>query len=364
MKKFIFFIFILVCAAAAWFLFLKVPFPEKYTLAKEQFKSGQVEDALPVLRKAAEFFKDKSEYEDAVYYLAKCETSIDKNHRSNWQLLIKETTDKNKIREAEYQLARTSSDTVAAEKQFIEKYPESKEAKEFMILISSEALKQNNIKSAESVLQKLADYHGNSPEAKKMLKTLGEINMKNFYSRTELPFIDYHVVKSGEYLSTIAKKNKTSVGSIKRINGFTGDTIRKGNRLKIDKSEYLMKIDISDNILTLYRIFDGQTNFVKRYSVGTGKEDNTPRGAYKVNLKQKEPIWHKPGGTPIPYGSKENELGTRWMGIDCPGFGLHGTWKPETVGEASSAGCIRMLNKDVEELFDITPFGVTVIIED
>jgi len=364
MKKFLLFIFILVCAAAAWFLFFKTPFPEKYAQAKEQFKAGQAEKALSVLRKAPEFYKDKPEYAEAVYYLAKCETSIDKNHRTNWQLLTKATTDKNKIIEAEYQLAKTSENKDVAAKKFIDKYPATEEAKEFMVSIGNTALSQNKIEEAEDVLQKLADFHGSSPEAKDMLSKLGELNMKRFYSRAEMPFIEYHVVKSGEYLSTIAKKNKTSVGSIKRINGLTGDTIRKGNKLKIDKSDYLIKIDVSDNVLDLFRIFGGKTNFVKRYPVGTGKNDNTPRGAYKVNLKEKEPTWYKPGEAPIPYGSKENELGTRWMGIDCPGFGIHGTWNPESVGRASSAGCIRMLNKDVEELFDITPFGVTVIIKD
>ncbi len=347
-----------------WFFVLKVPFPEKYVQAKKLFDTGQVQGTLPVFAKAVAIFKDQHEYPEAVYYLAKCETFKNKNHRANWQALLGITTDQNKIIEAEYQLARTSSDKPAAAKQFIEKYPKTKEAKSFMVALSVDALNKKDLKIASEFLQKLADYHGNSPEAEKILEKISEINMENLYSHKPFPFIEYHVVKSGEYLSSIAKKNKTSVDSIKRINGLTGDTIRKGNRLKIDKSKYLLKVDISDNTLILSRIFDGQTNFVKRYPVGTGKEDNTPRGTFKVNLKQKKPTWYKPGGTPIPFGSKENELGTRWMGIDCAGFGIHGTWKPESVGKASSAGCIRMKNEDVEEVYDITPFGVTVIIED
>ena len=365
MKKLTLIIIVIACAlAAAWFLVLKVPFPEKYNQAKKLFDTGQVQGTLPVFVKAVDIFKDQPEYPEAVYYLAKCETFKNKNHRANWQKLLGITTDKNKIIEAEYQLARTSSDKAAAAKQLIEKYPETKEAKNFMVALSVDALKKNDLETAKEFLQKLADYHANSAEAEKLLEKLSKINMENLCSRKPFPFIKYHVVKSGEYLSSIANKNKTSVDSIKKINGLTGDTIRKGNRLRIDKSKYLLKVDISDNTLILNRSFDGQTNFVKKYSVGTGKEDNTPRGTFKVNLKQKEPTWYKPGGTPIPFGSKENELGTRWMGIDCIGFGIHGTWKPESVGKASSAGCIRMLNKDVEEIYDITPFGVTVIIED
>ena len=365
MKKFTLIIIVIACAlAAVWFFVLKVPFPEKYNQAKKLFDSGQVEGTFPVFVKAVEIFKDQPEHSEAVYYLAKCETFKNKNHRANWQILLGITTDKNKIIEAEYQLAKTSNDKITAAKHFVKKYPETNEAKSFIVALSKDALNKNDLKAASEFLQMLADYHGASPEADKLLEKLGKINIENLFSRKPFPFIKYHVVKSGEYLSSIAKKYKTSVDSIKRINGLTGNTIRKGIRLKIDKSKYFVKVDISDNTLTLFRIFDGQTNFVKKYSVGTGKEDNTPRGTFKVNLKQKEPTWYKPGGTPVPYGSPENELGTRWMGIDCPGFGIHGTWKPESVGNASSAGCIRMLNKDVEEIYDITPFGVTVIIED
>ena len=365
MKKITLIIIVIACAlAAVWFFVLKVPFPEKYDQAKKLFDTGQVQGTLPVFAKAVEIFKNQPEYPEAVYYLAKCETFKNKNHRANWQALLGITTDQNKIIEAEYQLARTSSDKAAAAKQFVKKYPETKEAKNFMIALSSKSLEQKDLKLAKEFLQKLADYHKKDSETINLIDKLGEINLENLCSRTPLPFITNHIVKSGEYLSSIAKKNKTSVDSIKKINNLSRDTIKKGARLRIDKSDYLIKVDISDNILTLFRVFDGKTNFVKYYQVGTGREDNTPRGTFKVNLKQKKPTWYKPGGTPIPFGSKENELGTRWMGIDCAGFGIHGTWKPESVGKPSSAGCVRMLNKDVEELYDITPFGVPVIIED
>lgn len=52
------------------------------------------------------------------------------------------------------------------------------------------------------------------------------------------------------------------------------------------------------------------------------------------------------------------------MGLNVPWgqFGIHGTLNPDTVGWASSHGCIRMNNSDVAELYSIVPVGTKVII--
>jgi len=44
------------------------------------------------------------------------------------------------------------------------------------------------------------------------------------------------------------------------------------------------------------------------------------------------------------------------------GYGIHGTWEPETIGKAASAGCIRLLNSEIEELFNLVPLGTEVTI--
>ena len=42
--------------------------------------------------------------------------------------------------------------------------------------------------------------------------------------------------------------------------------------------------------------------------------------------------------------------------------GIHGTIQPDLIGQQVSHGCVRMLNKDVEELYDIVPIGAKVLI--
>ena len=64
----------------------------------------------------------------------------------------------------------------------------------------------------------------------------------------------------------------------------------------------------------------------------------------------------------VPPDSPKNILGSRWMGISEPGYGIHGTRDPDSIGQAVTAGCVRMLNEDVEELYAIVPIGTEIAI--
>jgi L,D-transpeptidase ErfK/SrfK len=48
------------------------------------------------------------------------------------------------------------------------------------------------------------------------------------------------------------------------------------------------------------------------------------------------------------------------MGLSKPHYGIHGTNNPPSIGTAASNGCIRMFNKDVEELFNKIPVNTIV----
>jgi len=89
-----------------------------------------------------------------------------------------------------------------------------------------------------------------------------------------------------------------------------------------------------------------QDKLYKTYSVAVGKPlTPTPKGSFTVINKALNP-----GG---PYG-------TRWMGLSKPHIGIHGTNNPASIGKAASKGCIRMHNKDVEELFGMVTIGTRV----
>jgi lipoprotein-anchoring transpeptidase ErfK/SrfK len=74
------------------------------------------------------------------------------------------------------------------------------------------------------------------------------------------------------------------------------------------------------------------------------------------------PTYYHPG-TVIPSG-KSNPVGTRWLGLNLKGYGIHGTNAPQLVGKAASHGCVRLRNRDVEQLFSMLHVGDAVEIRD
>ena len=116
-------------------------------------------------------------------------------------------------------------------------------------------------------------------------------------------------------------------------------------------------VSIPDRKLAL--IEDGAV--LKVYPVAVGSEETpSPEGEFKiVNRVDKPTYYHK--GKVIPAG-RWNPLGTRWIGLSEPHYGIHGTNEPKSIGKAASHGCIRMSRKDLEELFMLVRPGDTVII--
>lgn len=169
----------------------------------------------------------------------------------------------------------------------------------------------------------------------------------------------YHEVKSGDTLGKIARRYKTSAGFLRILNGKSGSTIYLGERLKILAGEF--KLVVQKRRFTLTLTYDGM--YVKHYLVGLGKHDRTPPGMFTIATKLKNPVWYW-NGQRIPFGDPRNLLGTRWMGFankpGASGFGIHGTKEPETIGKNLSAGCVRMHNRDVEDLFELVPRGTLV----
>jgi lipoprotein-anchoring transpeptidase ErfK/SrfK/predicted negative regulator of RcsB-dependent stress response len=186
----------------------------------------------------------------------------------------------------------------------------------------------------------------------------GDLFIRALLSRTITPGTQEYTVGAGDSLQSIAKRAGTTVELLRQMNGKDPgrDTLRVGDRLKVCAQQFSIVVDKSDNTLLL--LADDRP--AKLYSVGTGKKGSTPTGDFRITLKQEKPEWFRPGGGVIPYGDPGNLLGTRWMAIDAPGYGIHGTWEPETIGKQLSAGCVRMLNSDVEELYTIVPVGTPV----
>lgn len=84
----------------------------------------------------------------------------------------------------------------------------------------------------------------------------------------------------------------------------------------------------------------------------------SPVGRFVIVNRLSEPTYYRPGKVIAPGPS--NPLGTRWLGLDRKGYGIHGTDEARSIGFARSHGCIRLRNQDVEQLFDLLRAGDVV----
>ncbi len=190
---------------------------------------------------------------------------------------------------------------------------------------------------------------------------LGELAMPLLASQRPMPEKVEHVVQPGDYLGKLAATYNTPVALIAKANNVQGANIRVGEALRVlDGNNHVFALSVSKGRNDLVVTLDGK--FFKRYRVSTGENSKTPVGTFKIIDKIAQPAWHKPGGKAIPYGDPENLLGTHWLALDLPGYGIHGTWEPDSIGKQTSAGCIRLLNADIEELYTILPKGTVVAI--
>lgn len=64
----------------------------------------------------------------------------------------------------------------------------------------------------------------------------------------------------------------------------------------------------------------------------------------------------------IPPGPN-NPVGSVWIGLDRPGYGLHGTPDPEKIGRTESHGCFRLANWDAVALLTLVRVGLPVLVE-
>jgi lipoprotein-anchoring transpeptidase ErfK/SrfK len=98
---------------------------------------------------------------------------------------------------------------------------------------------------------------------------------------------------------------------------------------------------------------------VKIYDIAVGKPSTpSPSGEFQIVNHIANPTWYGPDKVVGPGAG--NPVGTRWMGLSVKGYGIHGTNAPGSIGKAASHGCIRMRNRDVEELFELVGVGVAV----
>ena len=214
---------------------------------------------------------------------------------------------------------------------------------------------------AKDIYAKIVSDYPEYDKGEEIQEKLGQLNISIITSNAPTPQTVMRDVIPGDSLGKLAKQYNTTKELIKKSNGLKSDVIRVGQQLRIWTAPFSVLVDKSQNIL----FFKSGDEVLKIYHVSTGANNITPVGSFKIATKLVNPVWFKPGSAPIPPESPENVLGTRWMGFDNdPHYGIHGTTEPDKIGQQVTAGCVRMRNAEVEELFDLLPVGTPVVIQD
>jgi lipoprotein-anchoring transpeptidase ErfK/SrfK len=90
---------------------------------------------------------------------------------------------------------------------------------------------------------------------------------------------------------------------------------------------------------------------VEVFTVAVGAPNSpSPTGTFTIVNRVANPTYYHPGKVIAP--GPQNPIGTRWIGLNQKGYGIHGTDQPSSIGYAQSHGCIRLRNADVERLFE------------
>lgn len=110
-----------------------------------------------------------------------------------------------------------------------------------------------------------------------------------------------------------------------------------------------------------------------RYRVAVGAAGRQWFGGARVDGKYIRPAWSPPAEVKrakpslpdlIPGGAPNNPMGSRALTLDRGEYAIHGTSRSmrASVGTAASFGCIRMLDEDIEDLFERVRVGTQVIV--
>jgi L,D-transpeptidase ErfK/SrfK len=189
-----------------------------------------------------------------------------------------------------------------------------------------------------------------------------------------------YVVKTKDSLYSISGHDGTAWEHLaKRNNLFSPYPLSLGQRLVInnrhinpqDQITNGLLLNIPGHMLYLYE----QGRLIKRFPVGLGRPDwPTPVGDFNIRGRYKNKTWTVPKSIQeemrregkvvlekVPPGP-DNPLGKYWIPLSVPGYGIHATIWPESIGHSTSHGCIRMITEDIENLFPLIKSGTPISI--
>ncbi len=201
---------------------------------------------------------------------------------------------------------------------------------------------------------------------------------KSWLGKAGKASLDYETV-----LELIAEKAHSNQRLIRQLNpDVDWSRIRAGAVLRVPavtvpegpSRAAFVRISLSEKTL---RAFDSNSNLLVHFPCSIARKvEKRPLGEMKVTRLAPNPNYRfdpeifresaeaRQIGRPlmIPPGPN-NPVGTAWIGLDRPGYGIHGTPNPEEVGRTESHGCFRLANWNAEYLIKLAWVGLPVYVE-
>lgn len=158
----------------------------------------------------------------------------------------------------------------------------------------------------------------------------------------------------------VLEKSKDASGKpkVQQVSAKKGS----GNTVVLSKEKQQLYVKDGDGKTIFYAPITAGSDLYP-YPVGTWKVKGVaknPPFSYNPELfKDSKPEHQKTKIAPGP----NNPVGTVWIDLTAPHYGLHGTPEPGKIGYSESHGCIRLTNWDVEKLASLVGVGTPVIFE-
>ena len=202
---------------------------------------------------------------------------------------------------------------------------------------------------------------------------------KTWLAKSQQARLDYETL-----LELIAERFWSHPSLVRRLNpGMDWTNIVAGATLKVPNVEpppvqgkaAMVKILLRDRLL---QAFDENTNLLVHFpcSIAQRVEKRPVGERLEVVALAEEPNYtfdpevfpesieaQQIGHKLILQPGPNNPVGTVWIGLDKPGYGIHGTPRPEEVGRTESHGCFRLANWNAELLFKLVWIGLPVFVE-
>jgi lipoprotein-anchoring transpeptidase ErfK/SrfK len=199
-----------------------------------------------------------------------------------------------------------------------------------------------------------------------------------WYARSVQSRLDFETL-----LELVAEKSWSHPGLIQRLNpnvawsrtepGLAIRVPRVAAQGSVTQKAALIRILLAEKCL---QAFDAQTNLLAHYPCSIARQQaKRPVGLLWIKSIIPQPHYvFDPVNFPesaegqqlgqklvLPPGPN-NPVGTVWMGLDRPGYGIHGTPRPEEVGRTESHGCFRLANWNAEHLAQLVVVGTPVLV--